>query len=44
MFDCVEKESLLKENTYIWLKKKSRSWLENINVLIDYDKENDGFS
>ena len=46
MFDCVENESLLKENAYSYdytnKTYQAISILQNEKVLIDYEKENDG--
>ena len=46
LFDCVENESLLKDNTYTYdysnKTYQSISFLQDENVLIDYEKEDDG--
>ena len=46
MFDCVEKESLLKENVYEYdySGKTHQSFrkIKKLDIVIDYEKENDG--
>ena len=46
MFDCIENKSLLKENAYSYdytnKTYQSITWLESEDILIDYEKEEDG--